>query len=280
MCFSDSLEKRMDAYNKTIELGRDDWSYNKIAKDLKVNASTVYDWLFRGKRPDTLYHKPNLDPSPELSYILGVQYGDGWVCKKSTRWYMIALCAKDKDFVESFNKCISKVVGKADGYSIWGKRYYRIEVSNKLLYGFLKKPFEEHKSLIEEFPAQFLRGFFDSEGSVHFKRDKRRKKSWRRHIVACNTNLDLLQYICNLLLRRFFILARLYKDRHPVGSVVNGPNNQLITKRKEMYFLMIMRRNDILHFLKEIGFTIMGKQEKLVAMCDEKKDENPSKQHW
>lgn len=51
------------------------------------------------------YNHPDLSPSPELSYLIGVYVGDGSISKSGCD-YTIALSAKDVEFVAKFTKII------------------------------------------------------------------------------------------------------------------------------------------------------------------------------
>jgi len=245
------LETKMQLYKKAIQLRESmGWSAKRVAKEMGLCESTVQSWIY-GHRPDNLFNTPDLSPSPELSYIIGVYWSDGSATKEGSH-YRIKLSVKDRDFVEEFSRCISKVLNKPTSYPIRLQKdgRYIVAASSKLLFKFLRKGLEEHKLVIERYPADFLRGFFDGDGGVC---------KAKLDISATNSDQKLLEYI-KYLLRYYFS--------------IHSTNLTLITKRgterlirghkavcrKNTYQFHIKRRRDVLRFYEEVGFTIRRKK--------------------
>jgi len=190
-----------------------------------------------------------LSSSPELCYILGVFYGDGCahIHKLSSGYinYLVTLVAKDKEFIEHFAGCVSKIRGGRKIQIQHRGKYFKIDVCSRILYEFLKKPLIEHKSTIEGYPTEFLKGLFDSDGSAY---GGVRKEGYRnRELQVANSDLELLEYVKRLLEENFQIW-------HLALSKI---------KNKNCYRLRTGRRRNLLKFHEEIGFTIKRKQEKL-----------------
>lgn len=237
-------ERRREIYDEAMRL-RDEkgWGSWKIAKRLGVKGQTVLEW-FRGHEPDTLLHHPDLSPSSELSYVIGATWSDGCVSTNNR----ISLAAKDKEFVDEFNKCISSVLRK-EKYSIWrdGNKYKLVSRS-RLLADYLKKPLSKHKNVVEEFPSEFLRGLFDGDGGV----DK--LESSRIRVKLSNTNIELLEYAQDL-------LSKLLNTDH-LRIDFSGKS------QKKCYSLTIDRQDDMRKFYEKVGFTINRKQERLSKLVD------------
>lgn len=258
------VERRLELYRRAMELAELGWDAAKIGREIGVCRGTVYDWKIGRRKPEKQWKFPDLSPSEELSYVLGVYYGDGCASiRKKGLWmsdYSISLSVTDKDFVEEFGRCLSKIlhkdypIHKREGTSAWGKHFarYELKACNRLLYEYLKKPLESHKTLIEEFPASFVRGFFDSEGNAY--------RIYGKHsynlVQASNTNLSLLEYIQDLFLRRFSINSKIYVEKR-IGL-------------KTVYRLSITSYPEIVKF-QEIGFSIHRKQQNLIKIKEKQK---------
>ena len=138
---------------------------------------------------------PSAKPSRELAYVIGVVAGDGYVHRlskprKSYNPMYIGLNVKDREFAEEFSRCLSAVLKRDPPKPKWSIRRFIVELQCKVLYELLKKPLDiERLRCFVEYSAEcksaFLRGFFDSEGSI----DKTGK------ILVYNTDLKLLRYV-------------------------------------------------------------------------------------
>jgi len=110
--------------------------------------------------------------SPELSYVIGVRYGDAspYVYLLNQN-YILELRATDYDFLEEFNRCISLALGKSELYAIYEvrgrdphyKRMWGVTGYSKRLIELLDDGWE---GVVEKYPCPFIRGLGDSEGST------------------------------------------------------------------------------------------------------------------
>lgn len=224
-----------------------------------MSESTVDHWIYMRTRPDTLFKTPDLTPSPELSYILGTRYGDGSIYeyhKSPTHLYVIKLSVSDRSFVDEFNRCASSVLNRKGRYAVseyyeGQTRMFRVQVTNKGLYLFMKKSLDEHKPVIESFPASFLRGFFDSEGCVSDKM-----------LGVYNTNLELMRYVESLLVERFSIFPSKIGIVVRKGSTNSTPYGETVAT-KNCYQMSINYRDGIIRYKEKIGFVNADKLEKL-----------------
>lgn len=192
----------------------------------------------------------DLSPSPELSYVIGTMFGDGYLQYAGyPRYnYGIGLTAKDLDFVEFFEKSLRKLISTRKRlYSIWKNKhgYYVFSAYSKILYEFFNnrhENLERYKYVTEKYPIEFMRGFYDSEGYV--------SHATRRDIVGVsNNNIELLQYIQGLLSRLFNIISRMNKCS------------------ENAYALLIQRQAGIIKYAQYIGFTINRKSQKLNSIA-------------
>ena len=187
---------------KWVELYKNGLSIVKIAKEYNVNNETVRYWLkkknvklldsgYRSKqRAFERFKKVNLNPTESLAYILGVIEGDGCISKNRVKLHVT-----DKDFADEFEKHL-KIIGfdnikrrivkrpnHKEVYEVYVFSAPFCEWYHKLeKYGDYEKMFNN-----KNFMGLFLRGIFDSEGSVSSS------------IRMTNTNKDLLDLCCKFL---------------------------------------------------------------------------------
>jgi len=172
-------------HNEHVKEGK---SIFQIACEQGVAWQTVRDHLVDNGIPirkhgtsDKQY--PNLEPSPALSYILGVIDGDGSISNDG----QIQLGVKDLEFAREFEKALKAIglranVIKDDHWNKDLKRqqeiwhcYARSVVFVDWYRGLTQ---EQKEGIASQFPEKYLQGFFESEGtyiidtsgsvSVHF----------------------------------------------------------------------------------------------------------------
>lgn len=226
---------------KFIEAYQNGHSYSEMEKEL--NVSHISYWVKKFKLP--LRSSWQFSSTSELSYLLGVMYGDGWL--SHTHCYTIGLNAKDRDFVEKFRDVLFKICGKTQNISIHNG-CFRAHVYSKDLFGYLSSPLKKHKPLITTFPCEFIRGFFDSEGTAHKSRNAVRDVT----IKAVNTNLEIILFI-RFLLNTLNIQSTLSSSKYLAehGRV------------KTIWRIDVSPYESKIHYWKLIGFSIRRKQKVL-----------------
>ena len=226
--------------------------------------------------------------TPELAYLIGVFFGDGYVSKYQrnvhTRikgWhknynYEVGLGATDLEFVTKFSQSLTHVLGRNKLYAInkifpYGRLVFRCHTTSKKLYHFIKdKRIERFYDYIAPFPNEFLAGVFDSEGSIVYLKKK------RYQITLSNTNLDLLNVIKNILKSKLDITSHI-NFHLPAGHISYDKESQKkIIRRKDGYVLYIYG-TEWTKFRENIKFTIKRKQEILnQAIIDRNRIEEKS----
>jgi len=139
----------------------------------------------------------------------------------------------------------------------WLKGLFVVELKCKVLYELLKKPLdiERIKRFIEhsiECRSAFLRGFFDSEGTI----DKTGK------IRVCNTDITLLGYVKQLMESLGIKTTGPHLLVKRGTAFIDPRNGKKYRTRKDVYVLYI-RAESRLVFYQRIGFTIKRKQQRL-----------------
>jgi len=196
--------------------------------------------------------------TPELAYVLGVLKGDGSATisydRSGKRYrYYVQLQANDKEFTVRFAESLRRilrddipiryhkypyhktgrwtVIKGNKGFSIWYNSLTLNQISDMLT--------------TKELAAEYIRGFFDSEGSVLVRRGK------PVDLSISNTSIDKLKMTKALLDKFFLIRSRTY-----AGNTSQG---------RPVYQLRIGRWDDVLKFVQEVGITI---ERKLTKICD------------
>jgi intein-encoded DNA endonuclease-like protein/DNA-binding CsgD family transcriptional regulator len=261
---------------KFVSLYTDGGSSHSIARKFDVDHKTVLSHLYAASvairsKSDSIkmglaqgrikpIAKPHVLPpysknlSPEKAYVLGVLAGDGWLSYYPTkRRCQIGLETVDEEFADEFRRCLNKVYGlnpskkKVFVKNPKWKDKYRVRSCCKaacedlLSFGV---PFRQDDWLIPpaiknasiDVQASYLRGFFDSEGSVEAN---------GRRIKGTSSNLPGLVDI-SALLRDLRIRSRIIcLSKGNVGDV------------------RIQDRASVELFAENVGFTIKRKKEKL-----------------
>lgn len=234
--------------------------FRSIGIVLGLPESTVYGWLVQNKIPNRPYNIPLRDSSkilsPNLAYVLGVIYGDGEVVNNQ----LIRLRAIDKDFVLAFKNSVENWVGfhasriyegKNNGLGSKKKLWGVILSSREAASVLTNSDLDELLSADNKIKSSFLRGIFDSEGTVIASRLNRLRFATRK-VRLYSTNKNLL-FLVRKLLKVFGIESGLYlqpKDRSHIG-------------KKRVYSIQISNKKNLEVYLKYIGFNISRKQNNL-----------------
>ena len=263
------LAVRMELLNEVIRLRETEaLTYSQIirvierTRGLVLSKSTISYWVTRKHSPLGRIQRFDAKPSPELAYIIGVIAGDGSLnVYKNT--YRVRLQAVDLDFVREFDKCLCVVLG-ARPHNIWrgaGRREYHVDVSSFQLHQFLMTRAVDLSAFVEydaRCVSSFLRGFFDSEGSVSKVGD----------LTVSNSDRSLLMYVQELLSRYFEIETS--------GPYLGTRKGTEIVRRGKRYirtrdcYVVRVRRKCVLKFSEEVGLTSARKVLRLTLLKTDK----------
>lgn len=246
-----------------FQLRESGMSYLKITQELaeefnvSVSKATVLRWCKGKHNTFNKTKRVNLEPSPELAYIVGAYLGDASVSERNYQ-YRIRLKVIDRDFAQSFERALKSIGAKPRiGFEHNQDRTDRwwVEVTNKELFMFLKGPKDMLFEVARVYSREFLRGFFDSEGTVVFNRESRTLQ-----VSASNYDLEVLT-LCEKLLKKLNIDSKIYLHRKK-GTPVNI-RGKMYQYNSDLYRITILRRQSVLNFYREVGFSIQRKQHKL-----------------
>jgi len=140
--------------------------------------------------------EPDLTPTPNLSYILGVIEGDSSVFHCDSHRYIIAMETTARKFNLSFEKALEAIKLNPNTYEIKSRKTWRTRANSKAFYDWYNSLDLEK---IEEFLSgrrmkeAFVRGFYESEGNI----SKPNKWCWRVKMEC--TNKELMKMVHRLL---------------------------------------------------------------------------------
>ena len=261
------LELRMKLYDEVHSLRNLGLSYSQIIKMIqekygeRLTITHISRWLRGIHSPcgRELIMLDDVKPSRELATIIGTRAGDGYtyIIEKEHK-YVVGLKCKDADYALEFARCLEVVTGSKPYIGKQKDGLYVVEGYSKTLYELLKKPLDIKKLryYIEynvETMTAFLRAFFDSEGCV----DKNEK------ILVYNTDLDLLNYVKQLLLKLNIEVTGPHLIAKKGAPIYDRKKGKTYYRKEDVYYLYI-RVNSRRRFAELVGFTIKRKMERLM----------------
>lgn len=143
---------------------------------------------FQGKMPIFKAKDENFFKrwSLEMAYVLGFLYADGYLQKNKRGSSYFCFTSTDKEIIEKIRNLLRSnhkisLRQRSKNNPEW-KDSYVLQIGSKTMFDDLKKlGLTQNKSLILEFPniprrflSDFIRGYFDGDGGVHFG------KYWRK----------------------------------------------------------------------------------------------------
>ena len=129
--------------------------------------------------------------SPSFAYAIGLLTADGCLFQDGRH---LDFTSKDKDQVQTFKKCLGlkvKIGRKQRGGRGTEKRYYRVQFGDVLFYRFLvdiglspaKSKTIRSVQVPDQYFADFLRGYFDGDGTSSSFYDSVYPKSYRFYVA-------------------------------------------------------------------------------------------------
>lgn len=116
--------------------------------------------------------------SPEMSYVLGFVAADGNICH-SGRAHTLHIASDDKDIIEKIKRTLNYCGPIYQKFRFNGKISHSLRICDQVIFNDLQKlGITERKSLSlfprirKTFMADFLRGFFDGDGTVYLRNTK------------------------------------------------------------------------------------------------------------
>ncbi len=212
------------------------------------------EWLAVGSNTQSFGNHTRI-PSPDMAYVMGVLTGDGCLTIKDR----VILSTADKEILERVQKTLKSYFGVT--LSKNSSRPYDYElrsifVKETLISWGLGETYARHKKIPEwiamapkEYICQFLRGCFDTDGTVE-----------KRGSVSISSASAELVKSMQFMLLNLGIVARSYERKKKYNC-------------KMQYYLQIY--GDFVEtFQTQIGFSVEKKKIRLEAICQKQRNTN------
>jgi len=175
---------------------------------------------------------------------------------------MLNLQVRDKEFTEEFARCLSLIFNrKVKVLEVYEKQgrgiFYKVFLASRSFYDWYTENAEEKFRIATVFPREFIKGVYDSEGSLGYTTSLRKGRILRYNIIrVSSSNIRLLELIQTILSDTLSINSTLRKNALSKPHMING--REAVWK-KEVYCLGIYNKLGVNQFLDKIGSSIPRK---------------------
>jgi len=194
-----------------------------------------------------------------LTYVISAWLGDGTLTEnKMNNNYDIILRTIDFDFAAKEGESLGTALGRRTYRPFWDSNHdcWTVIGRSLLLATLLIEIYQSPiliTPLFNKYPAEALRGIFDSEGCVS-------QEKYRYRITVSNYRLELLEIYKNLLMKHFNIKAKIIRHRIRGKKITNPKTGKAYFIRQDyLYQLVIEGKQYLEKFYYDIGFTIARK---------------------
>lgn len=157
--------------------------------------------------------------SPQFAYAIGLLTADGCLSKDGRH---IDLTSKDKPQITLFKKCLGLCTKTSKKYSGNGNLSYRTQFGDVLFYRFLVglglSPAKSNRIISVKIPDEyffdFVRGYFDGDGSSYSYFDPKFPKSYRFYISFTSGSREYLHWLKRELVERAGISGYISLNRN------------------------------------------------------------------
>lgn len=254
-------------WRRLDELKDSDWlSVQK--KNRLFGQNSEIDFNFKHKKGTYRFNSFSFptELNEDYAYLLGLLTGDG----RCTTRDGVQLCVCEKDMEELAQDLFVRLFGKKGKIFGHWAFYCGVELREYLLHLGLgywrswqktipKTVFGSSKKVI----SAFLRGLFDSDGSVTKVGRKKNSIEIRLATTSKKLALETQQILLN-----FGIITNLQKVIPKKPSEIN---DRKIVSKRPIYYLRIKGSESVGIFKKEIGFGLKRKNKLLSDFCEEEK---------
>jgi intein-encoded DNA endonuclease-like protein len=212
-------------------------STTEIAHSLNLNRVTIWRKMIKfgiprrsrslalkiveRKFPTHLFVEPNINPSNDLSYVLGVIKGDGCAyVKRGHRCGIVKLNQIRAEFAQSFECALKQIGFNPNTFVVKPRKttytdcpkpmFVTIGYSFPFVQWYKQLSFEDIEKLLgdnPEFIEAFIRGFFESEGTNCIK-PRKESNAIKWQIDIAGRNKELYDLVERLLIRLGFNFNR------------------------------------------------------------------------
>lgn len=188
----------------------------------------------RGIKPQK---RVSTDWTTKLSYAVGLIASDGYL---SVDRRHINFTSKDEDLITVFSECLglkNKIGKKTNGYN--KKNYYQIQFGDVNFYKWLLKiGLSSKKSktigrlkIPDELFFDFLRGYFDGDGSIHSFWDPRWHSSYMFYLQFSSGSIVYLKWLQEIIYKFEGILGKIQKSSRAHQLVYAKKGTRILVER-------------------------------------------------
>jgi hypothetical protein len=179
--------------------------------------------------------------SPRFAYALGLIVADGCLSNDGRH---INFTSKDKDLIVLFSKCLeidSKISSKLSGS---GSNAFYTQFGDVLFYKFLlsigltpAKSKTLGKILVpDKYFIDFLRGYFDGDGSSYSGYDPVFKKSFRFHISFTSASPKFFDWLRSKLIRKLRVKGYVSLNKNNSYIQLKFSKKEAVLISRAMYY--------------------------------------------
>lgn len=181
--------------------------------------------------------------SPEIAYAIGLLAADGSLSSDGRH---IDFTSKDKNQIKLFSKCLGRkdvIQKKGSGYT-QDKNYFRVQFSDVLFYRWLEEiGFMPNKSKIlreikvpRELFFDFLRGYYDGDGSMYAYWDPRWKSSYMYYMQFASASEGFLEWLRTSINKELKVTGQMSKAKGYSVVQLRYAKNDTRELFKKMYY--------------------------------------------
>lgn len=198
----------------------------------------IVKYMKRGPKPKS---KIVLKWSPNFAYAMGLLVSDGCLSKDGRH---IDLTSKDTEQLVAFNKCLDLNIKISKKLSGSGNVAHHIQFGDVLFYKFLldiglspAKSKTISKVLIpKKYFFDFLRGYFDGDGSSYSYYDPVWKNSYRFYISFASASHKYIEWLRKELKLRLGVLGHISKSVKTSTLQLKYSKREAVKIVKKMYY--------------------------------------------
>lgn len=179
--------------------------------------------------------------SPEFSYAIGLITADGCLINDGRH---IDFTSKDLEQVETFKTCLGLTVKTGIKHSGIGKPYHRVQFGDVLFYNFLtkigltaaKSKTIKSVQIPDEYFADFLRGYFDGDGTSSSYYDSAFPESYRFYISFMSASRPFILWLQRRITQMVSIKGHLSGYKNLDYIQLRFAKREAVILQKYMYY--------------------------------------------
>jgi intein-encoded DNA endonuclease-like protein len=169
----------------------------KMSKIMTAHSKKFPQWFMSKTYIKNHQVHPNLKPSADLAYVLGVLKGDGYVSVDGYGHYLIRLNVISLTFIKSFRSALLRINLNPQEIIIDNRESYHVTAQSKDFYQWYHNlKTSDVEQIIAGYETDFIRGFYEAEGNLSHA-------DYGYKMRITNTNYSLIRIISKFLMYKY-----------------------------------------------------------------------------